>query len=211
VPPILAAGTSDAYHDVERVFLPLAIAVFAVFAGLILLLAWRGSRRKEPSHRGNNLPLELAYTVLLVATAAILIAISFRADDRERTAQAGERVHIDVVAAKWRWRFEYPDDGVVIQGRTGEIPTLVVPADTDVEFDAVSLDVDHGFWIPELRFQRQLFPDRPTRFALTFPEPGVLTSARCSFYCGLRHQDMRFTVRVLEPDAFRAWARGTAS
>lgn len=211
MPLIFAADTRDAYSDVEHVFLPVAVAVFAVFAGLILLLAWRGRRRAEPSRRANNVPLEVAYAFVLVVTAAILITISFRADDRERTAQAGERVRIHVVAAKWRWRFEYPDDGVVIQGRTGEIPTLVVPADTDVEFDAVSLDVDHGFWIPELRFQRQLFPDRPTRFALTFPDPGVLTSARCSFYCGLHHQDMRFTVRVLEPDAFRAWARGAAS
>jgi cytochrome c oxidase subunit 2 len=211
VPLIFAADTRDAYSDVEHVFLPVAVAVFAVFAGLILLLAWRGRRRAQPARRANHLPLEVAYAVVLVVTAAILITISFRADDREGTAHAGERVRIHVVAAKWRWRFEYPDDGVVIQGRTGEIPTLVVPADTDVEFDAVSLDVDHGFWIPELRFQRQLFPDRPTRFALTFPDPGVLTSARCSFYCGLHHQDMRFTVRVLEPGAFRAWARGAAS
>jgi heme/copper-type cytochrome/quinol oxidase subunit 2 len=211
VPFILAADTRDAYDDVERLFLPVAVVVFALFAGLILLSVWRGRRRAEPSRRANNTPLEAAYAVALVVTAAILITVSFRADDRERTAQAGERVRIHVVAAKWRWRFEYPDDGVVIQGRTGEIPTLVVPAGTDVEFDAVSVDVDHGFWIPELRFQRQLFPERPTRFALTFPKPGVLTSARCSFYCGLQHQDMRFTVRVLAPDAFRAWAREAAA
>ena len=211
MPLLFAADTGEAYSDVEQVFLPVAVVVFAVFAGLIILLAWRGRRRAEPSRRANNVPLEIAYAVVLVVAAAVLITVSFRADDRERTAQAGERVRIHVVAAKWRWRFEYPDDGVVIQGRTGEIPTLVVPAATDVEFDAVSLDVGHAFWIPELRFQRQLFPERPTRFALTFPEPGVLTSARCSFYCGLHHQDMRFTVRVLEPDAFRAWAQDAAS
>jgi cytochrome c oxidase subunit 2 len=211
VPPIFAADTGDAYSDVEHVFLPVAVVVFVVFAGLVVVLAWRGSRRKQSSGRASNLALEVGYAVVLIVTAAMLIAISFRGDDRERTAQAVEQVRIHVVAAKWRWRFEYPDDGVVIQGRTGEIPTLVVPAATDVEFDAVSLDVDHGFWIPELRFQRQLFPGRRTRFALTFPKPGVLTSARCSFFCGLHHQDMRFTVRVLEPDAFRAWAREAAA
>ena len=207
---LLAADTRDAYGDVEHVFLPVAIAVFALFAGLILVAAWRGRRRPQPSRRANNVPLEAAYALVLVVTAAILVTISFRADDRERTAQAGEHVRIHVVAAKWRWRFEYPDDGVVVQGRTGTIPTLVVPAGTDVDFDAVSLDVGHAFWIPDLRFQRQLYPDRPTRFALTFPEPGVLTSGRCALYCGLRHQDMRFTVRVLEPAAFRAWAERAA-
>jgi heme/copper-type cytochrome/quinol oxidase subunit 2 len=210
VPPILAADTRDAYGDVERLFLPLGAAVFALFAATILLAVWRGRRRAEPSGRDRNMPLEAVYALVLVVTAAILVTVSFRADDRERSARAGERVRIHVVAAKWRWRFEYPDDGVVVQGRDGEIPALVVPADTDVEFDAVSLDVDHGFWIPEMRFQRQLFPDRPTRFSLTFPEPGVLSSARCSFFCGLRHQDMRFTVRVLDRDAFRSWVAGAS-
>jgi cytochrome c oxidase subunit 2 len=206
----LAADTHDAYGDVERIFLPVGVAVFVLFAALILLAAWRGRRRAEPSRRANNVPVEVAYALVLAVTAAVLVAITFRADDRERTAQAGEHVRIHVVAAKWRWRFDYPDEGVVVQGRTGRIPTLVVPADTDVEFDAVSLDVGHAFWIPEMRFQRQLYPRRPTRFALTFPAPGVLTSGRCALFCGLRHQDMRFTVRVLEPAAFRAWAEGAA-
>jgi heme/copper-type cytochrome/quinol oxidase subunit 2 len=210
VPLIFAADTGGAYDDVERVFLPIGVAVFVLFAGAILLMVWRGRRRDEPAGRASSTPLEAAYAVLLAVTVAFLVAVSFRADDRERSAVAGERVRIHVVAAKWRWRFEYPDSGAVVQGRTGEVPTLVVPAGTDVDFDAVSLDVDHGFWIPELRFQRQLFPDRPTRFSLTFPKPGVLASARCSFFCGLRHQDMRFTVRVLKPGAFRAWAEGAS-
>jgi heme/copper-type cytochrome/quinol oxidase subunit 2 len=207
VPLIIAADTRDAYGDVENVFLPIGIAVFVLFAGAITLLAWRGRRRGEPRRRAGNVALEAAYALLLVVTAGILVAVSFHGEDRVGSAEAGARVRIDVVAAKWRWRFEYPDDGVVVQGTEERIPTLVVPAGADVEFDAVSLDVDHAFWIPEMRFQRQLFPNRPTRFAITFPEPGVLSSARCSFYCGLRHQDMRFTVRVLEPAAFRRWAR----
>jgi cytochrome c oxidase subunit 2 len=210
VPPILAADTHDAYGDVERLFLPLGAAVFAVFTAAILLAVWRGRRRAQPGGREKNTPLELAYALVLAAVVALLVTVTFRNNDRELSAQAGERVRVHVVAAKWRWRFEYPDDGVVVQGRDGEIPTLVVPADTDVEFDAVSLDVDHGFWIPEMRFQRQLFPDRPAHFSLTFPDPGVLSSARCSFFCGLRHQDMRFTVRVLDRDAFRAWVEGAS-
>ena len=210
MPLILAADTRDAYSDVERLFLPLGVAVFVVFTLAILFAVWRGRRRAAPSGREKNTPVELAYALVLAVIAAILVTVSFRADDRERSAQAGERVRIHVVAAKWRWRFEYPDQGVVVQGRDGEIPELVVPAGTAVEFDAESLDVDHGFWIPEVRFQRQLFPDRPARFSLTFPEPGVLSSGRCSFYCGLRHQDMRFAVRVLTPDAFRSWAQAAS-
>jgi cytochrome c oxidase subunit II len=210
VPPTLAADTLDAYRHVESVFLPAGVVVFGLVAGAVLLLAWRGRSRAEPRRRANHVPLEAACMVLLVIAATTLIAISFSAEDRVGSAQAGTAERIRVVAAKWRWRFEYPAYGVVLQGREGEIPALVVPAGADVEFEAVSLDVVHAFWIPEVRFQRQLFPDRPTRFSITFPEPGMLSSGRCSFYCGLRHQDMRFKVEVLAPGEFRAWARGAS-
>jgi cytochrome c oxidase subunit 2 len=209
-PVPLAADTVDAYRHVENVFLPVGVAVFVLVAGAILLLAWRGRSRAEPRGRANHVPLEAAWLVLLVIAATTLIAISFSAEDRVGSAQAGTAERVRVVAAKWRWRFEYPAYGVVVQGHEGEVPTLVVPAGTDVEFEAVSLDVVHAFWIPEVRFQRQLFPDRPARFAIAFPEPGILSSGRCSFYCGLRHQDMRFTVEVLDPDAFRAWVLGAS-
>jgi len=199
-------NTRDAYADVEGVFLPIAIGVFVLVAGTILLMVVLGRRRAEPSRRANNVPLEGAIVAILALTAGALVWVSFSAEDRVGEAEGAAAVRIDVVAAKWRWRFEYPEQGVVVQGTEGEIPTLVVPVDTDVEFDARSLDVVHGFWIPHMRFQRQLFPERLARFSITFPETGRYDSARCSFFCGLRHQDMRFAVEVLEPEAFRAWA-----
>jgi cytochrome c oxidase subunit 2 len=207
VPLLLAADTRDAYGDVENVFLPVGVAVFVLVAGAILLLAWRGRRRAVPRRRASYVPLEVTWAIVLVAAAATLVAVSFHGENRIDAAQADATTRVRVVAAKWRWRFEYPDSGVVVQGTEERAPTLTVPARMPVEFEGVSLDVDHAFWIPEMRFQRQLFPDRPTRFAITFPETGVLSSARCSFYCGLRHQDMRFRVEVLEPAEFRAWTR----
>src|SRR4051812_29537200 len=165
-----------------------------------------GRRRSEPGERANNMPLEVALVVVLAVSAGVLVAVSFHAEDRVGEAEADAHLRVNLVAAKWRWRFEYPAQRVVVQGRDGETPTLVVPAGTDIDFNGVSLDVIHAFWIPEMRFQRQLFPDRPTRFAMTFPEPGYMPGARCSFYCGLRHDQMRFEVQVLTPAAFRAWA-----
>jgi cytochrome c oxidase subunit II len=200
-------NTQDAYGDVEGVFLPVAVGVFVVVAGAIVVLALRGRRRTIPGRRANNLPLELAILAVLVITAAILVTVSFSSEDRIGSAAASPALRIRVVAAKWRWRFEYPAQRIAIQGVEGRVPTLVVPAGREVEIEGVSLDVIHAFWVPELRFQRQLFPDRPTRFALVFPHPGFLSSGRCSFYCGLRHQDMRFGVEVMTPAGFRAWAQ----
>jgi cytochrome c oxidase subunit 2 len=183
-----------------------AVAVFVAFSGTIVLLAWRGRRRARSRGRSEHNLLEGLYVAVLAVAAGSLVAVTFGAENDVRAATAAPALRVHVVAAKWRWRFEYPASGKVIQGTETRVPTLVVPADTDVEFEGGSLDVIHAFWIPAVRFQRELFADRPTRFRLRFEHPGFLSSSRCSFFCGLHHQDMRFGVQVLSPAAFRAWA-----
>ena len=76
-----------------------------------------------------------------------------------------------------------------------------------MNFRATSLDVVHAFWIPALRFQRELFPEQVVDFRLTFPDVLSTTNAACSFFCGLYHERMLFYVRVLPRAEFDAWAR----
>jgi len=206
----IAADTLHQYQRVEDVFLPVAVGVCVAFTGAIGLAVWRGRRRAVSAGRRGDHLLEGAYVAVLAVVAGTLVAVSFSAENRVGEAEASPGVRIRVIAAKWRWRFEYPADRIAIQGTEGRVPTLVVPADTDVEFEGESLDVIHAFWIPAVRFQRELFAQRPTRFTLRFDHPGFLSSSRCSFFCGLRHQDMRFGVEVLPPAAFRAWVRENA-
>lgn len=182
------------------------MAVFVAFAGAIVLTVWRGRRRARGSGRSSHSLLEGLYVAVLAVAAGILVAVSFGAENDVRAATAAPGLRIRIVAAKWRWRFEYPAQRITIQGTETRVPTLVVPAATDVEFVGESLDVIHAFWIPAVRFQRELFAGRPTRFRLRFEHPGFLSSSRCSFFCGLHHQDMRFGVQVLSRAAFRSWA-----
>jgi cytochrome c oxidase subunit 2 len=181
--------------------------VFVAFTGAILIAVWRGRRRAHGRGRSERNLAEAFYVGGLAVVAGILVAVSFGSEDDVRAAAARPGLRVHIVAAKWRWRFEYPAQRIVIQGTETRVPTLVVPADTDVEFEGESLDVIHAFWIPAVRFQRELFAERPTRFRLRFERPGHLSSSRCSFFCGLHHQDMRFGVDVLSPAAFRAWTQ----
>ena len=43
-------------------------------------------------------------------------------------------------------------------GTTDEVPVLVLPTDTPIEFDLASADVVHSFWVPEFLFKRDAFP-----------------------------------------------------
>lgn len=64
----------------------------------------------------------------------------------------------------------------------------------------------HSFWIRALRFKRDAFPGRTTRFVLRFPDRGFMRrGGHCAEYCGLLHAEMKFHVRVLSRAAFREW------
>jgi cytochrome c oxidase subunit 2 len=202
-----AIDTRATYDEVARVYAPIAVAVFVIVVGAIGLLVWRGRRRARPGGREERPLAEGVYVAVLAAIVAVLVAVTFDAQGKIDDAAAQPGLRVQVVAAKWDWRFAYPGTGIAVTGRPGAPATLVVPAGREVRFTGTALDVLHGFWIPERRFQRTLVPGRPAHFTMVFPAPGVLENATCSFYCGLGHADMRFSVRVLAPAEFDAWLR----
>jgi cytochrome c oxidase subunit 2 len=203
---VLAVDTRAIYDRLAAIYVPIAAVVFALVVGTTLLLAWRGRRRARAGGPTEAHRLEIAYGAALTVVAGILVAITFHAQGQVEAADARPGVDVRVVAAKWNWRFSYPGLGVQVVGRPGAPATLTVPMGQEVRFSATSLDVVHGFWLPTMKFQRELFPARQVRFALTFSRPGSTINATCSFFCGLGHSDMRFALRVLPAAEFRAWA-----
>jgi heme/copper-type cytochrome/quinol oxidase subunit 2 len=122
-------NTREQYFDVYSVYLPIALAVFAIVCGFIGVVVIRGRRRgEEPSKRKNNIPLEAVYVAVLAVVAAGLITLTLTVDDRITEARAGgpgERVR--VLAAQWHWRFEYPARRVTVDGTDEHDAVLVVP------------------------------------------------------------------------------------
>jgi cytochrome c oxidase subunit 2 len=196
--------TRDVYDGLAALYVPIAVAVFCAVVAAMVWVVVRRAAGTPDEHRG----LELSYAVALGLVAAILIVATFRAVDRESASAAAPAEVIRVVAGKWDWRFEYPRHGIVETGSANGAPAmLTVPAGEEVEFRATSVDVIHGFWIPAMKFQRQLIPGQTATFRLTFPRPGFATSGTCSFFCGLEHARMHFTVNVLSRADYDAWVR----
>ncbi|MDQ3609613.1 MAG: cytochrome c oxidase subunit II [Actinomycetota bacterium] len=195
----------------------------------------RGPEHDRPRRAHHErTPVEGGYVVVLALIAATLVFLTFTtmSDSRaglpaQGTARTGELAQggtdedaarsgvqappadlaIEVTAARWNWRFDYPELGITQVDSGRGVPTLVVPAGANVRFDMTSLDVIHSFYIPRLRFKRDAFPERLTSFTLGFDEPGFYADeGRCAEFCGLRHANMLFDLRVLEQAAFRAWA-----
>ncbi|MGN6188058.1 MAG: cytochrome c oxidase subunit II [Conexibacter sp.] len=222
---------TDTRHDYDALaslYLPIAAAVVLLVLLLVVAFAWRyrargehvhahpdepatgGRRRPSRTHRAPR--TEGLYVLILAAVAALLLWRTFTVEARTDHGASGAGVQVDVTAAKWHWRFEYPRAGIVQPGTDEHPPTLVVPAGRTVDFTLRSLDVIHAFWIPERRFKRDATPGFTSTFSLVFPSTGFWRDGgKCSEFCGLRHTWMKFHVRVLPPGAFARWVRARQS
>ena len=200
----------DEFQDLFTIYAPIAAAVFAVVLLAYIGIIVRFRRRRaageapEPPQPREHWRWEVAYAVALAVVAAVLITLSLRATDRVGKLSANPGLTVDVTAFKWQWAFDYRGEGVKITGDEGSEPTLTVPADTTVRFTLKSNDVIHSFWIPNVRFKRDAFPNRTTEFDLRFTDLGQHEGI-CAEFCGLDHTIMRFQVDVLPRDQFASW------
>jgi cytochrome c oxidase subunit II len=203
-------GIADArsrFGDLFSVYEWLLITVAAIVFALVAFATVRYRRRDDAAPRGKDKRpvVESLYALVLAVVAAALVTLTFRTEDKIDPVAASGGVRVNVVAFQWQWRFRYADFGKTVIGTNARPPTLVLPVDTVVRFDGVSRDVIHSFWIPAARFKRDEFPKRHTQFDLSFDRVGTYIG-RCAEFCGLRHADMGFVVRVVRRADFRRWA-----
>ncbi|HEV7529764.1 MAG TPA: cytochrome c oxidase subunit II [Solirubrobacteraceae bacterium] len=203
--------TSHAYNHVGGVYFPIAIGVFALLLVTLLILLVRGARRRpRPGRQSNALPFELSYAFVLVCVAAFLLVVTFRAETPLDRTAAHPALRINVTAAQWSWRFVYANGASVSAVSTWHPPVVPVPTGEEVEFVGTSRDVIHGFWVPQLHFQRQLLPGYRTRFDLRLDRPGRYGGV-CSVFCGNQHAEMHFALEAMSPQRFARWLQSQSA
>jgi len=197
-------NTQHAYDHVAGIYFPIAAAVFVAVVIALGALLVLGARRRTPGRRREANGLEAVYAVLLAATVGVLVWVTFTAESPIDRLVPRPAVRIRVIAAQWSWTFEYANGARVHAVSTWAPPVAVLPAREEIQFDATSRDVIHGFWVPGLHYLRQVFPGHTTTFDLLFARPGRYQGA-CAVYCGELHSQMLFAIRAVSPPAFRRW------
>jgi cytochrome c oxidase subunit II len=196
--------THHAYEHVANTYLPIAIGVFAIVVLTLVGLLARGRFRARPGKRSEAMALESVYALALAGIVAFLLYTTFTTETPIDKAVANPGLRVRVVAAQWSWLFQYSNGLSVTAVSTWEPSVALVPTNTEVEFDGVSRDVIHGFWVPQLRFMRQLFPGHVSRFDLIFHKPGLYGGV-CSVFCGQQHTRMHFEIEAVPPAQFARW------
>lgn len=108
---------------------------------------------------------------------------------------------IQVIARQWSWEFVYPD-GV----RSTE---LHLPVDRPAQFELVSLDVLHGFYIPAFRLKQDIIPGSVIRYRLTPTRVGTYR-LRDSMFSGGYFSSNQTDVVVQSDADFQNWLQQAA-
>jgi len=98
-------------------------------------------------------------------------------------------------------------DKVETIGSSSEIPILVLPVDTRIEFRLAAADVVHSFWVPEFIYKRDVmpFPEQNHQdpvFQISKIDREGAFVGRCAEMCGTYHAMMNFEVRAVSKETF---------
>jgi cytochrome c oxidase subunit 2 len=164
-------------------------------------------RRKKndteiPAQFRYNMPIETLFTVIPFILVLGFFALTARDIDAIEKPVASD-YRIEVVGKQWSWDFNYTNDnvfdsGIQLQkdGSEAELPTLYLPVNRSVEFDLISRDVIHSFWVVDFLYKKDVFPGRVNKMYLT-PQVIGEYKGKCAELCGEFHSAMLFNVKVV--------------
>ena len=190
-----------------------AITWGAMFWAMIFHRKRAGDDDEPPRQTQYNLPVEIVFTVIPTIIVAVLFAFTVQVQNNVNDLDDQPGLRVDVLAFQWNWQFTYPDTRtptgapITTVGTTDEVPLLVLPTNTVVQFTQRSNDVIHSFWVPEFLFKRDVFPlpeknDQQNVWRVERIDREGAFVGRCAELCGSYHAVMNFEVRALNPDLF---------
>jgi cytochrome c oxidase subunit 2 len=200
---ILPTLASEEGAYVDQLFASYAFVIAFFFALIVVIMVYSAvvfRRKKGDDEPGANVHgnsvLEVVWTIIPLGIVLFFSGVGavYLADTMQ--PESDEMV-VEVTAAQWSWRFDYPEYRV-------SSTELVLPNGRQVLFKFESLDVIHSFWVPEFRLKQDIVPGITTSLRLKPTLPGSYT-VRCAELCGLDHDYMLAPVTVMEQAEFDAW------
>jgi cytochrome c oxidase subunit 2 len=205
-------GATVQGQHVHDLYVLIAILAAPVFLGVEGALLWcvvryrkRGEDDDEPPQAAGN----RRWLALFFAIPTVIVAFLFPFGERTLAAvqhqDPNPAVDIRVEAFQWQWTFYYLNEGFFETGKTLHKAALMeLPIGQPVHIRLESKDVVHEFFVPEFLFMRNALPGRPNDFTFTPAKLGTFR-AQCAEFCGLHHDTMTFTVKVVSQADYVDW------
>lgn len=180
---------------------PVAAGVYA--ATLYIMRNW--------AHKGEGVPAaapavrESAKTVITWTLTSVILTVflliwGLGALAVDSSGASSNPLVVNVTGQQWVWSFQYAGPN----GTKVESNDLYLPEGREVVFHVTSLDVTHGFWVPQMGVQIDANEGTFTEIHTTPNQLGTF-DVRCTQFCGLNHAYMVTQGHVLTPSAFTTW------
>ena len=172
----------------------------ALLAGLTITMLWyvyryNKKRNKVASQVEGSIILEITWTVIPIILALSMFYLGW-SGWKPMYKPPKEGMTVTSVARMWKFSFMYEN------GKQSD--ELIVPVNTPVKINLISLDVIHSLFIPAFRIKSDIIPGRK-KMMWFIPEKEGKYDIFCAEYCGLSHSYMRSAVTVYSKEKFDKW------
>lgn len=165
------------------------------------IFRYNKKKNKEAVQIEGNTKLEIIWTVIPVILVLAMFYFGW-AGWNPMTKAPEDALNITSTARMWSFSFKYEN------GK--ESPDLIIPVNTPVKINLVSLDVIHSLFIPAFRVKSDMIPGRE-KMMWFLPQKEGEYDLYCAEYCGLQHSYMQANVKVLSKDDYALWYTDTAA
>lgn len=198
-----AAG--DAARAIESISWVLFAGGFAIFAGVMLLLA--ASLRRRAGTVRTRLWIVGGGLLFPGAVLAALYVWTVGMTPHWKPVPPPGALVVAVTGTMWWWDVRYRDPASGAEIRTAN--EIRIPVGRPVYLAVDSNDVIHSFWVPQLAGKLDMIPGRLQHLLLSADRPGTYRG-QCAEFCGEQHARMVLQVVAMAPADFEAWLAAQA-
>lgn len=184
-------------------FFWVSAAVYVVVLAFLiaaLLRAGPGDPGTPESQRAGR--AVVAATALTVVTLFGLVAASAFKGHQISSLQSPDGLEIQLIGHQWWWEVTYRHPAPSQQVTTAN--EIHIPVGRPVQFQLISADVIHSFWVPNLHGKIDLMPGKVTTIWLRADKPGTYRG-QCAEFCGWQHAHMALFVVAQPEHEFTQW------
>ncbi len=187
------SGYDKAFYFIAGVSLLLLIGLTVTM--LYFIFRYNRKKNKVATQIEGNTRLEIIWTVIPVILSLVMFYLGWEGW-KPMYNPPKDGMTVTSVARMWNFSFLYEN------GK--QSPILIVPVNTPVKINLVSLDVIHSLFIPDFRVKADMVPGNE-KMMWFLPKVEGEYSIFCAEYCGLQHSYMHSKVSVLSQEKFNAW------
>jgi cytochrome c oxidase subunit 2 len=189
---------NTAFYSIAGISLFLVIGL--TFVMLYFVFRYNKKKHKTAVQNEGNTVLEIIWTVIPILLALMMFYYGWEGW-KPMNKPPKDAMTVTTTARMWSFSFLYEN------GK--ESTDLVVPLNTPVKLNLISVDVIHSLFIPAYRIKSDIVPGRE-KVMWFIPQTEGEYDLYCAEYCGLRHSYMKAMVKVLSKEKFTAWYGDTA-